>query len=283
MIKLCAFADEAAENLESQISALNKNRIGYIELRSISGKNVADFMPSEAAEYEKRLTDGGIAVWSIGSPLGKADIGVCFSEYSEKVKRVCETANIFHTDKIRVFSFFHAYKERNKVLDYLGGMVETAASFGVKLYHENEKEIYGDTAERVADLLKNVKGLGGVYEPANYVQVGQDMERALELAFDKSDYFHIKDAIFSTGEIVPAGLGDGCILRLLDKIDTDTVLTLEPHLALFSAYRNIDASELRHKFLYADNASAFDAAADALKGLLEKSGYREKDGGYERE
>ena len=153
----------------------------------------------------------------------------------------------------------------------------------MKLYHENEKEIYGDTAERVSDLLKNVKGLGGVYDPANYVQVGQDMERALELAFDKSDYFHIKDAIFSTGEIVPAGLGDGCILRLLDKIDTDTVLTLEPHLALFSAYRNIDASELRHKFLYADNASAFDAAADALKGLLEKSGYREKDGGYERE
>ena len=46
MIKLCAFADEAAENLEGQISALNKNRIGYIELRSISGKNVADFMPS---------------------------------------------------------------------------------------------------------------------------------------------------------------------------------------------------------------------------------------------
>lgn len=88
-------------------------------------------------------------------------------------------------------------------------MVKIADGYGITLYHENEKGIYGDTAERVAAIKKNVSGLKFVFDPANYVQVGEDVAAALDKSGADAAYFHIKDAIKTTGEIVPAGEGNG--------------------------------------------------------------------------
>ena len=41
-LRLCAFADEAAEPIAEQISALKENNIPQIELRSVDGINVKD-------------------------------------------------------------------------------------------------------------------------------------------------------------------------------------------------------------------------------------------------
>ena len=282
MIRLSAFSDEAASDLSGQISALKRNGIGYTELRSIDGKNVAKFTVAEAKEYAKRLAGEGVAVWAIGSPLGKADIDTDFSACLDEVKHVCALANIFGTDKIRVFSFFNAYEKRGQVFDYLSEMAETAAEYGAGLYHENEKEVYGDTAARVLELMENVRGLKFVYDPANYIQVGEDAETTLSLLHARSDYFHIKDVVKETGELVPAGQGSGEIAKLIGMIDGDKTLTLEPHLAVFSGYADIDHTEMKHRFAFSSNAEAFDAAARALKDLLFAAGYREEKGGFVR-
>lgn len=282
MIRLCAFSDEASETLSGQISALQRNRIGYMELRSIAGKNVSNLTVEEAREYIKEIEDSGIKVWSIGSPLGKIDITVDMDKYTEKVKHVCTLANCFHTDKIRVFSFFNAYGEKNRVIDNLGRMMETAREFGVELYHENEKEIYGDVAGRVLELKQNLPELRLVYDPANYVQTGENLHNCLELLHDRSDYFHIKDVISATGELVPAGMGDGLLPELVERIKDNKVLSVEPHLAVFGAYSDIDKSEMKHKFIFKSNGEAFDAAVNGLKALLEQAGYREKSGVYEK-
>ena len=78
-------------------------------------------------------------------------------------------------------------------------MAETASAFGVTLYHETEKEIYGNTADRVLEIMSNVKGLKYVYDPANYIQVGEEAERTLALLHAKTDYFHIKVVAAETG------------------------------------------------------------------------------------
>jgi hypothetical protein len=44
MIRLCAFSDEADASLAGQIAALKDNGICLTELRSVSGKNVKDFI-----------------------------------------------------------------------------------------------------------------------------------------------------------------------------------------------------------------------------------------------
>jgi sugar phosphate isomerase/epimerase len=283
MIQLSAFSDEAASDLDGQIAALQRNHIYYTELRSVAGKNVKDFTLAQAKEIKLQLADNGIDVWSIGSPLGKVDIGVDFSAYLDEVKHVCELANVFHTDKIRMFSFFNAYDKRGLVIEYLSKMVETAKTFGVLLCHENEKEIYGDTAERVQDLMQNVQGMRFVYDPANYIQVGEKAEKTLGLFHEKTEYFHIKDVIAKTEELVPAGYGDGDILGLIQRIKDDKVLTLEPHLAIFEGYAAIDNTQMKNKFTFKNNGEAFDFAVNAVKGLLEKAGYSRQAKGYEKQ
>lgn len=174
MIKLSAFADEAADELDRQISALKQCKINYLELRSVNKKNVAEFSATESKEYFARLTGENIKVWAIGSPLGKTDISVDLSKFLSDVKRVCETTCLFNCDKVRVFSFFNAYEQENKVTDYLNHATEEAEKFGVTLYHENEKEIFGDILKRVLTLKNNVKNLKLVFDPANFAQSGEN-------------------------------------------------------------------------------------------------------------
>ena len=282
MIKLCAFSDEAESSLQGQIVALQRNGISYTELRGVNGKNVKDLTPLEVKEIKKQLDDGGISVWSIGSPLGKVSVGVDENEYEETVKRVCETATILQTDKIRMFSFFNAYTQGERVVELLTKMTETATSFGVKLYHENEKDIYGDTVERVEELLRKVPALGFVYDPANFLQVGEPAEKTLARLSKRADYFHVKDVIVETGELVPAGYGDGRILKMIEGIDGDKVLTLEPHLTVFDGYAQIDGTAMKNKFTFKNGNEAFDFAVSSLKKLLNQAGYREEKGVFQK-
>ena len=280
MIKLSAFSDEAGNSIKEQISALKRNGISLMELRSIAGKNVAEFTEEEAKTYQKELEENGISVWSIGSPLGKVDIDVDFSEYCEKVRHVCKLANIFKAQRIRMFSFFNAYEKEEKVFAYLQEMVKIGKEYGVYMCHENEKDVFGDTAERVLKIMQNVDGLKYVYDPANYLQCGQSADETLATFHAKTDYFHIKEVIASTGELVPAGYGDGKIKELVAKIDSEKVLTLEPHLMEFDAYKSIDNTEMKHKFTFANEQEAFDAAVVALKNILKELNYKEEKGEF---
>ena len=71
MIRLCAFSDEASSSLSGQIQALKRNEISLTELRSVDGKNVKQLTHDEAKQVCETLSDNGISVWSVGSPLGK--------------------------------------------------------------------------------------------------------------------------------------------------------------------------------------------------------------------
>ena len=285
MIQLCAFADEADKSLAGQIAALQRNGIGYIELRGINGTNIADVTERDAQEYAAQLADAGIKVWSLGSPIGKIKISDYGKEHKDKLRHLCHLAQMFGTDKIRVFSFYEAYDARERVLAALRELVDIAAAEGITLYHENEKAIYGDTLARVKEVLENVKGLAAVYDPANFLEVGECAATALDALRPAIGYYHIKDVIADTHELVPAGLGDGRIDRLIAGMPTagEWVLTLEPHLAVFDGYAQIDATEMKNRFHFTDNQSAFAAAADALKALLAANGYQKTEKGYEKQ
>lgn len=279
-LTLCAFADEAGSSLKEQIDALKRNNIQYVELRSINGKNVFDFSKEEAEEYAKTLKENNIKVWSIGSPIGKVDINIDFKEYLLKVISFFDICHIFNCDKIRMFSFFNAYDKKETVMKYLNALVKEAKKYGISLYHENEKDIYGDNVQRVLQIRDKVPGLKFIYDPANYIQVGQNIEDALEIAFPFTDYFHIKDCLINGGEVVPCGKGDAQMKKMLSMISRDVTLTLEPHLKVFDGYKNIDKLELKNKYEYPSNKEAFDAAVKHLKETLNELGYKEIEGGF---
>ena len=274
MIRLCAFSDEADASLSGQIRALRRNGIDLTELRSINGVNISKLGEHDAVKIKNELDAAGIRVWSLGSPYGK----ISLRDHCDKdaifaqLRRLCELAGIFATDKIRIFSFYDSYDKRDLVIELLDESVRIAGSYGVKLYHENEKDIYGDVPERVLDLYENVPGLRLVYDPANYIQCGVSPDDSFRL-IPEAGYFHIKDAVADTGELVPSGRGDGRIVELIGLIYKETVMTVEPHLAVFSGYSDIDRREMKNRYSYKTSGEAFDTAVSSLKTLLIKNGY----------
>ena len=81
---LSAFADEAGKSLASQIAALQRNGIGYIEPRAIDKKGVITLSECELKEVRRTLDDGGIRVSSLGSPIGKYPI----DERSRRISKI---------------------------------------------------------------------------------------------------------------------------------------------------------------------------------------------------
>ena len=285
---LSAFADEAGTTLAEQIAALERNGIGYIEPRNINGKPILTFTDDELVAVKEELDKHGIKVNSLGSPIGKYPITEPFEKHLVDFYRALEVCKLLGTDKMRMFSFFTKQSElrehRDEVLSRLNKMSRIAKEHGITLCHENESEIYGQNPEEMLDLMTNVNGLAGIFDPANYRMNNCDVMAGIEATLKNLAYLHIKDAIYESQIIVPAGDGEGRIAEILDIVNeaTDEVvyLTLEPHLFLFDAYKLIDNHELKGKYTFENNSESFDFAANALKALLTANGYV-KDGNNE--
>lgn len=273
---LCAFSDEAGADLSVQIRALKENGIGYMEARGVSGKNISDLAPSEAKELKETLASDGLAIWSIGSPLGKISIDDSFAPHMEMFCRTLDTAVITGARCIRLFSFYIPSGQapaafRDEVMERLQRFCEKAEGSGVVLCHENEKGIYGDNAERCADIHKEIGGLKAIFDPANYVQCGQDTIAAWKLLSPYVYYMHIKDALMD-GKVVPPGRGDGQLPYLLEQYAArgGGVLTIEPHLSVFDGLKQLEQGEtsIVDPYAYPSQREAFDAAVKALKALI---------------
>ena len=144
----------------------------------------------------------------------------------------------------------------------------------------NDKGLYGDNLARTKEVLDATPGLYYVYDPANFLQVGEKAADTLAELAPRAYYFHIKDVISETGELVPAGYGDGDLHGLVRAIKDDKVLTVEPHLKIFSGYVLNDKTVLKTKFHFESNVEAFDAAVAAIKKILVEEGYTEKEGAF---
>ena len=277
-MRLCAFADEASPLLTGQIAALKRNELTLLEIRGVDSENIKDLTPAKAEEVRRLLDDAGIAVWSIGSPIGKYPLAKEFAPHLDDFKRVTELAEILGATRIRMFSFYpekdvDPARTREEVLSRLRGFIEATPS-GLVLCHENEKEIYGETAEACLELHRELPALRAVFDPANFVQCGVDTLKAWDLLAPYVDYMHIKDARLD-GTVVPAGEGAGNVAELIRRYAAQggEVLTLEPHLTDFVGLKDLENGEISARvggYSYKNNDEAFDAAVTALKGLLAK-------------
>ncbi|MGB8455245.1 MAG: sugar phosphate isomerase/epimerase [Anaerocolumna sp.] len=273
---ITGFADEIHSDLKVQVKLLNELGIKFIELRSANGKNIAEFTLEEAAAIKKYLMENNISVSALGSPIGKIMITEEFEPHFETYKRVVELAKLFETPYIRIFSFFIPKGEdpflyRDEVLIRMKRMIDYAKLHNVILLHENEKDIYGDAAIRCKELFEAFYGenFKCTFDFANFVQCRQDTLSAYDLLKPYVEYIHIKDAIFETGEVVPAGEGDGNVLIILKELDQDGYngyLSLEPHLAEFAGLKNLEQNA--QKRVLTDGEAAYTIAFQALMKLL---------------
>lgn len=269
ILKLSAFADEISDDLQEQIKHLKANNIGFIELRSVAGKNVLDLSRSQVGQVKKQANEEGIGFSAIGSPLGKFPLDGHFNDQLDGLKKALDYAAILDAPYIRMFSFYipkgeDPVRHRSQVLDWLGKMTVEAEKTDIVLAHENEKDIYGDTGDRCLDIYEQIKSdsFTGIFDFANFVQCNQHPYQDCWLKIKSYiSYFHIKDAMITTGEVVPPGKGDGAVETILTEAihdGFDNFLTLEPHLSVAEANYGKTTPDL------------FKTAADSLKEILDR-------------
>ena len=277
-MRIFAFADEANSMIDSQIRAMQRNGLQGLEIRNVDGTNVSSVPVRKAREVREKLDDAGLITWSIGSPIGKIDIERDdFAAHLEVFRHTLELADILGAGNIRLFSFFipegkEPADYKNEVIDRLGQFLLLAQGTGIDLCHENEKGIYGDIACRCSELHRALPELKGIFDPANFVQCGQDTLQAWEMLGGCTKYMHIKDAL-ADGSVVPAGAGIGNLAKIVGDFRArgGDAVTVEPHLRVFDGLQALDRNgDIRSigKYVYATNDEAFDAACSALKVLL---------------
>ncbi|HHV95728.1 MAG TPA: sugar phosphate isomerase/epimerase [Clostridiaceae bacterium] len=275
---LSAFADEIDESLTKQIEELKKYEISYIEMRGVNGKNITKHTVEEIKDVKKQLDDNGFKVSAVGSPIGKIKITDPFEPHLDLFKHTLELAKILDTKFIRMFSFYipkgeNPEKYEDEVMERWYKFIEAAKGYDVILAHENEKDIYGDTAERCLKLIEtlNCDYVRAVFDPANFVQCNvETYPYAYNLLKKYVAYFHIKDALFSDHSVVPSGHGDGKIREILAEAYNEGFegfLSLEPHLGHFKGLAELELS-INIKNMPEGGPKQFAIAVDALRKIL---------------
>ena len=281
-ILLSAFADEAAQDLEGQISALTANQVPGIELRTVDSVNVADFDSTMTARVKTAFDQASLKVHCLATPLGKVQIDSPLESELERLKRLSQTA--LDCQRLRIFSFYvpagRAAEYRDEVMMRLERLIEVADAEGVRMFHENEKDIYGDILERCVDIHQTFQSkLGAILDPANYIQVGSDPLQAFKALDAWIEYLHIKDCRRSDGHIVAAGKGDGQIAEILNLFLANhnrQSIAIEPHLYEFASLKTLEihmtgdpgsGQEVGVGGDYPDALTAFAAGISAFRTL----------------
>lgn len=272
MIRLSAFADEIARDVEEQLDALARDGIAHLDLRAAWGTPVLQLSDEQVTQLERLLAARGVRVAAIGSPVGKTPIDAPFHEEIHRFERAITLARRLGARYIRIFSFYPPVDAgasfawapyRDEVLSRLRELTARARAADLILTHENEKDIYGDTIARTVDLLRSIDDphFRAAFDPANYIQCEQTpFPDAYEAVHPWLEYVHVKDA-HADGQVVAAGEGVARWPELLERLRSDGYdgfFSLEPHLAAAGRFSGFSGPDLFHH------------AAHALQTMLEE-------------
>jgi sugar phosphate isomerase/epimerase len=269
--RLSGFGDEVDPDPVVQVAVLQALGARCIEVRSAWGVNVADLDDARLAELSRVLRERGQEVSAVASPVGKVPVEADPDDEVGRLRRIAHVATTLGTPYVRIFSFFTGDRKpdevRDDVLLRMARLAAVAEDTGIVLLHENEKGIYGDTPQRVLDLVESVASpaLKVAWDSANFVQVGVERphDEGFALLRPHLEYLQVKDALTADGSVVPAGEGDGQVEATVAALAADGFtgfVSLEPHLA--------DAHELGGF----SGPEAFGRAARAFRRLTDRVG-----------
>src|SRR5262249_15650353 len=152
-----------------------------------------------------------------------------------------------------------------EAFDRLGQMTRRAEKEGLRLLHENEHRIYGDTPFRIVKLFRAVASpaFRAVYDAANYVFCGSDPLVGWQVSQAVTAHFHAK--AWKSGEQHGRLMGEGHgrwpeVFADAVKLGYSGFATLEPHLLGGGPTGGVTGPDL------------FPKAAAALRELLKTAG-----------
>jgi sugar phosphate isomerase/epimerase len=211
--KVAFINDEVSQSLDEVISFAKKNKIHFIELRSLNKKNLLNCSKSELLRIKKSLDVNGLSVSAIASPLFKwldgetsKKIDSFFFNIHTKgrarkkyIEKAILAAKILNTENIRIFSGLdksHYQFENDSLLTYL---LDLAKKENINILLENEPVCSKDTLKKTIATIRKVghPNLGLWLDIANAYRMDEVVtEELIQKNKDIIKYIHLKDYIF---------------------------------------------------------------------------------------
>lgn len=256
---LSGFGDEIDADPAVQVSVLQALGANHIEVRSAWGTNIVDLEAEQLDALATLFSEREMGVSAIASPIGKVDVALPVRHEVDRLGSAIRAAHRLDARYIRIFSFYseqgfraegaEVASIRDDVLARMRALADLAESENVILLHENEKDIYGDTPERVLDVIESVgsQNLRVAWDNANFVQVGvKPFTEGYAMLRPHFEYLQVKDARSGSNAVTPAGEGDGELVETLTALRDDGYTgfaSLEPHLADVNALGGFSGPE----------------------------------------
>ena len=260
---LSGIADEASQNLETQIEVTKKLGWNAIESRFIDGKNIHD-ISDEAFERVCEALDGsGVYINAFGSAIANwgKDVRDEFSITEAEINRAIPRMKRLGAKYVRIMSYKvldgddQMVKER---IRRLGLILEAFQAEGITVLHENCMNYGGMSSQHTLELIESLPGLKLVYDTGNPVftrdhskeeKPWQDPWEFYQNVKKHIAYVHIKDCIEPSentkGKEVYTypGEGEGQITKIMTDLMQDGFdggISIEPHLA--AVFHDADAN-----------------------------------------
>lgn len=212
-------------------------------------KNVMSLDDAEIKTVKQKLTEYGLRIATLGSPIGKAKLvdvddgnGAPFKPFetylNEDVARACDLAETFETKLLRGFSFYHPKGSNledhfDQAVDQVGKIAEVCQSRGLIFGLEVEANLVGQSGPLLARMAESINSdsLVTIFDGGNLVMQGYTADQVYDqyIAMKPSlGWIHIKDfANPNPGQLiehvdedalkqfVPADVGDSGHLRIM--------------------------------------------------------------------
>jgi len=237
-------ADEAGDDIETQVRAHLELAWKHIELRNVGGVNLTDLCERTFDEVVEKVCEAGLGVSCFASqlcnwarPIGKhPDID------RHELARAIPRMHRLGCPYIRTMSYpnagWPADEWKEEVIARLKVLGRMAEDGGVTLVHENCDGWGGLGPEQTLELIEKVASprLKLVWDTGNPVAHRQDPWQYYEAVRDHVVYVHIKDAVLKDGSVryTYPGEGEGRVTEVLRDLlgrGYGGGLSIEPHLA----------------------------------------------------
>ncbi|MFE5564848.1 sugar phosphate isomerase/epimerase family protein [Amycolatopsis japonica] len=259
---LAGLPDEAAHDIDGQVSVLTELGWTAIELRTIDKVAIADITDEQFASVSATLADSGLRVICLASRIGgwARPITSAFRDDLDELDVLAKRARLLGTRYVRVRSYpndgLAESSWRAHAIARVGALTDRAERHGVILLHENSSGWAGTKAERMLDLLDEIgsPALKLLFDTGNGVAHGYNGYDLLSDIVGHVEHVHVKDAD-ANGYTVP-GEGSARLMECVELLKAngyDGAWSLEPRLAAAS---------------HEDAVARFLTAGKAMTGLL---------------
>ena len=241
-IRLAFITDEVTQDLPKAIAFAEEYGLTGVELRSVEDTPIDQIPEERLRTYRQWLDERQIRVCNLASSFFKCLPHGAEGEL-EKLRRLCNAADILGCGTIRGFVFF-ADERGPRVTDAMVERFAPAVSLlkerGKQLLIEADPSVNTTNHRAVADFLERLNSdvVGAIYDPGNdiYDPLGENPYPDGYDAVKKwVKHIHIKDAVRSeTGEPECVCVGTGWVdytglLRALKRDGYSGWLSLETH------------------------------------------------------